>query len=62
MEGDDFPLNECQLNRKFYECLVTANYQLQKQDEGLESPPFYEGNNQLNLDDEQRVKREFKKT
>lgn len=61
MEGDDFPLKEYQLNRKFYNCLVTANYQLQKQEKGLESPPFYEGNNQPNPDDEQRTRREFKK-
>lgn len=61
MKVDDFPLNENQLNRKFYKCLVTANYQLRKQEKGLDSPPFYEGNNQPHLDDKQRTKREFKK-
>ena len=56
-----FPLLEDDLNRKFYFCLVSANYQLQKQNKGLESPPFYEGNNQPNFDDGQRVARESKR-
>ena len=56
-----FPTKEDDLNRKFYFCLVTANYQLQKQNKGLESPPFYEGNNQPSSNDEERATRESKR-
>ena len=31
IEKDYFPLNGNQLNRKFHLCLVSANYQLRKQ-------------------------------
>ena len=57
----NFPIHEDDLNRKFYFCLVSANYQLQKQNRGLESPPFYEGNNQPSSDDVQRASREAKR-
>ena len=56
-----FPIKEDHLNREFYFCLVTANYQLQKQNRGLESPPFYEGNNQPSSNDQERATRESKR-
>lgn len=56
-----FAVKEDDLNRQFYFCLVKANYQLQKRNKGLESPPFYEGNNQPSSDEEERVARESKR-
>ena len=61
IEKDDFPLKENQLNRNFYFCLVSANCQLRKQNKGLESPPFYEGNIQPSPDDKQQALRELKR-
>lgn len=58
---DKLPLNEDDLNRELYFCLVTANYQLQKMNKGLETPPFYESNNQPRVEDKIRAQREFKR-
>lgn len=57
---EGLPEQEDELNRVFYECLVEANYRLQKKDRGRESPPVYEARNQPFHNDGMRTSREHK--
>jgi hypothetical protein len=58
---DKLPTEENDLNRLFFFALVEANYELQKINRGLESPPVYEGNNQPHFSDPVRASRESKR-
>jgi len=58
---DKLPREENELNRLFFFCLVEANYELQKKNKGLESPPSYEANNQPYFGDLERASRESKR-
>lgn len=55
------PKNEGELNRKFYFCLVTANFELNKKSKGRESAPFYESLNQPKEAEQFRNERENKR-
>lgn len=61
LQKEDLPEQEDRLNRVFYGCLVEANYELQKNNKGRESPPMYEACNQPFYGDEQRATRENKR-
>jgi hypothetical protein len=60
-QKETLPEQEDDLNRVFYGCLVEANYRLQKNNKGRESPPIYEACNQPYYNDERRAAREHKR-
>ena len=57
-EADDFAETEVELNRQLYFCLLTASRELYPEDE---IAPVMDGNNQPDVDDEARAKREQKR-
>lgn len=58
---DDLDVCENELNRRLLLCIRSANFRLNEQSEGIESPVTYNASNQPDADDEQRVPREDKK-
>ncbi len=58
---DDLDLREDSLNRRLLRCIRTANFQLNKKNEGVVHPVMYEANNQPDADDEERARREDKR-
>lgn len=58
---NSLPREEDELNRKFYSCLVEANYQLQKDNSGLDFHPMYEALNQPSLEHSTKQSRENKR-
>lgn len=61
LNADTLPIEEDDLNREFYKCLVSANYSLRKLDRGQDSPPIYEACNQPHHSDQERSEREYKR-
>jgi hypothetical protein len=57
----DLPTGENQINRKLYFCIPHAIRELHNQGIDLISCPFYEGNNQPDISDEERAAREDKR-
>jgi len=57
----DLPAGENQINRKLFFCILQAIRELHEQGIDLISCPWYEGNNQPDVSDEERAEREGKR-
>lgn len=57
-QSGEFPTAEVDLNRRFYFCLLSASRELYPEDE---IAPLAECNNQPDIDDDARAKRELKR-
>lgn len=58
---DDLDVCEDRLNRRLLSCIRKANGEFGKQNEGIDWPITYEGNNQPDADDKHRAARESKR-